>query len=312
MSAFNAVFSPFRLAAGAFVVALLAIPLYLFILGPANDGDIAPANLLDTPGLEARSLSVGVGEGKLAADFDISTPDGARVRLSELRGRPVLINFWARWCTSCLSEMPEIKALQSERGIDAVTVLAINAGETPSQAQEFIDFLEAPFIYGLDTDLTVADAYGVYGLPLSVFIDSDGVIQAVYSGHANSKLLATLTDAAINARPPGPLPPILRIISTIERSRRVDVTALGAGRLRIDSRSLRCDPSYCASDAIEELRLTQGISTVSLDGNDAIVVEHHALQITAEGVGQRLLDLLRLLPDPVYQAELELRFLSAP
>ena len=158
-----------------------------------------------------RRLDVGVDEGKLAPDFEISTLGRQRgCGLSELRGRPVVMNFWARWCTSCLSEMPEIKALQAERGVDTVTVLAINAGETPDQAQEFIDFLEAPFVYGLDTDLTVADAYGVYGLPLSVFIDSEGVVQGVYTGHANRTVLTMLTDAAIAAKPPGPLPTVLR------------------------------------------------------------------------------------------------------
>ena len=123
------------------------------------------------------------------------------MRLSELRGRPLLINFWATWCASCLSEMPDIKALQEEYGYDTFSVLAINAGETRDEALEFIDFLDAPFIYALDPSLIASDAYGVYGLPLSVFIDSGGVIRAVYRGHANRERLGALMTAAIEARP---------------------------------------------------------------------------------------------------------------
>jgi hypothetical protein len=94
-------------------------------------------------------------------------------------------------------------------------VLAINAGETRADALEFIDFLRAPFVYGLDTGMRVTDAYGVYGLPLSVFIDSSGVVQAVYRGHASAALLERFVVAAIGAHPPGEVPAVLRIISTI-------------------------------------------------------------------------------------------------
>jgi peroxiredoxin len=289
-----------RLAAGLLVVCMLALPAYFLLLDPAKDGSIAPARLLMTPPIGARTLEVGVEQGRLAPDFDISTPDGARVSLSQLRGQPVVINFWARWCTSCLTEMPELKSLQEERGVDAVTVFAVNAGERPAEAQEFIDFLDAPFVYGLDTDLTVTDAYGVYGLPLSVFIDSEGVVQGVYTGHASRQTLTMLTDAAIEARPAGPIPPVLRLISTIFRERTVDVTPVGGDRVRIESRSLRCDASYCASEAVDELR------------RPALVVEFDPTVLDPSAVAEMLVGLLERIPDPVYRTEFIVRYGDAP
>ena len=66
---------------------------------------------------------------------------------------------------------------------------------------------------------------------------------------------------------------MLRLISTIYRERKLDVTQLDPGRVRIESRSLRCDPSYCATEAIDELRRLSGVQAVNIDGPDAIVVE---------------------------------------
>src|SRR5205085_6339892 len=92
----------------------------------------------------------------------------------------------------------------------ALNVLAINAGESRKEALQFIDFLQAPFVWALDQDLTVADAYGVEGLPGSFFIDSTGVIQAAYRGHGQGETFERLVGAAISAQPAGEPPPFLR------------------------------------------------------------------------------------------------------
>ncbi len=96
-------------------------------------------------------------------------------------------------------------------------MLAVNAGESRPDAEEFIDFLDAPFVYAMDPGLVLSDAYGVYGLPLSVFLDANGVVRGVYRGHANPEVLDTYVTAAIDAEPPGEVPVVLRIVSTIYR-----------------------------------------------------------------------------------------------
>jgi thiol-disulfide isomerase/thioredoxin len=290
------------------VIAALGAALYVFVLRTDDGAGIEAVRLLDTPATAGRA--VGVDAGKLAPDFEISSPDGRRVRLSELRGRAVLVNFWATWCGSCLSEMPSIKALQEERGLDAFSVLAVNAGETRAEALEFIDFLDAPFIYGLDSELVLSDAYGVYGLPLSIFIDAEGVVQAVYRGHAEQARLAAYVDAAIGARPPGELPPALRTISTIPRERSLTVEARGSDRVVFSSRSLRCDASYCADPAIEGLRRLAGIASVDTETGGvapSLSVRFDPKATPQQQVVDHLVAALSALPDPVYEGALEVR-----
>ncbi|MGD9714431.1 MAG: TlpA family protein disulfide reductase [Thermomicrobiales bacterium] len=305
--------SVIRLIAVLAAVVLFLVPLYLFAIRDDESAarGIEAARLIDTPQTDA-DVSVGVAEGKLAPDFEISTPSGERVRLSDLRGRAVLINFWARWCGSCLSEMPEIKALQEDRGEDAFTVLAINAGETPSQALEFIDFLDAPFVYGLDIDLRVSDAFDVRGLPLSVFIDSEGIIRAIYRGHANRERLAAFTDAAITASPPGEFPVVLRLISTIPRERELVVTLESEGKVHYSSRSLRCDPSYCSQEAVDDLARVPGVLSFKLDvaarPEPALEVTFDPELTSAETITTRLAGNLRLMGDELYKADLKVTY----
>ena len=168
MVAMSRYVNPVRLVAGTFVLALMLAPAYFFVIRDEAGPGIQRAEMLAT----VASGDVGLGVGQYAPDFEISTPEGKRVRLSELRGRPAVVNFWATWCGSCLTEMPDPKALQEERGVDNVSILAINAGETRAQADEFIDFLDAPFVFALDPGLVVSDAYGVRERQSSLLIDS--------------------------------------------------------------------------------------------------------------------------------------------
>ena len=302
-----------RLVAGAAVLGVIIVPLLLFVLPDADDGVTRGATLLDTPPTST-VRAVGIDAGKLAPEFEVSSPDGSRVRLSDLRGRPVIINFWSTWCTSCLTEMPEIKALQEEKGLDAFAVLAINAGESLARAQEFIDFLDAPFVYGLDPNLVVADAYSVYGLPLSVFIDAEGVVQAVYRGHADRDRLDTFLTAAIEAKPPGPLPPVLRIVTTIPRDRLLFVVRESSDELIFRSRSLRCDSAYCADGLVADLSVGRGIVATELSSKrqsePTLSVRFDPRIVPESEVVSALASALGALPDPVYDRPLEVRYLD--
>jgi cytochrome c biogenesis protein CcmG/thiol:disulfide interchange protein DsbE len=296
-----------RLVAGGLVVLALALPTLLFLMRHDSESAVEPARLLAAPA----GARVSVEEGKLAPDFAISTSGGDRVRLSGLRGRPVLINFWARWCGSCLSEMPEIKALQERQGPDGFTVLAVNAGETRAEALPFIDFLKAPFVYGLDTDLTVTDAYGVYGLPLSVFIDSDGVVRGLHRGHADRTRLEALVSAAGTGGSAGETPFQLRLISTIPRDRLLTVTKKTESEVVVESRSLRCDASYCAKDAVAALSSVPGIASTRLrlsKGEPTLTLRFDRTKLSADDVVAAVRASLEAVSDPVYTQPPEVRY----
>jgi thiol-disulfide isomerase/thioredoxin len=255
-----------------------------------------------------------VSEGKLAPDFEAPSPEGGRVRLSDLRGRAVLINFWATWCGSCLSEMPEIAELQKEKGDAAFAVLAVNAGEDLADAMEFIDFLDAPFNYVLDRDLVVSDAYGVYGLPLSVFVDAGGIVRGIYNGHADRLRLSALTDAAIASRPAAELPPSIRLVSTIPRERVLTISRPGEGRVVIGGRSLRCDGSFCADVWLGSLAKMPGVRVVELppagESEPALSIDFDPERVGEEQILRAVIEALEFATDPLYTGPIQLRDLS--
>ncbi len=119
--------------------------------------------------------------GGLSPDFSLTALDGSTFRLSETRGRPVVLNFWATWCPPCRAEMPTIQARAEEWG-DALLVVGIEVGEPPNEVQSFVDSFGLTFPVVLDRNGNVSRRYLVQGLPTTVVLDADGVVQARHVG----------------------------------------------------------------------------------------------------------------------------------
>ena len=94
--------------AAALLAGGFAVFFFLLLPDSGGGGSALPALMLDTPATNTEA-SVGVHRGDLARNFAASDLNGLRTTLSELRGRPVVINFWATWCTSCVVEMPVLE-----------------------------------------------------------------------------------------------------------------------------------------------------------------------------------------------------------
>ena len=158
-------------------------------------------------------------------------------------------------------------------------------------------------MFALDPGLVVSDAYGVYGLPLSVFLDSEGVVRGVYRGHAQPEILETLVKAAFDAAPHGELPVVLRTVSHIPRDRVLTVSDDEDG-LRFEGRSLRCDISYCAERlAFDALGLVPGfrvLGFVDAGGTDRALVVSYDPAVTRADVIEGVRRALESVPDPVY------------
>jgi len=125
----------------------------------------------------------------LAPDFQLQGIDEQTVSLSSLRGRPVMLNFWATWCGPCRAEMPFIQAVfeGEEWTQQGLVILAINVGETSSKAKKFMEDNGLSFHVLLDTDTSVAKDYNIRGIPTTFFIDKNGIIKDKQVGFFSSK-----------------------------------------------------------------------------------------------------------------------------
>ena len=125
--------------------------------------------------------------GNLAPDFQLQSLDGQTISLGDLRGKPVLINFWATWCPPCRSEMPYIQEIYEEWTDKGLLVLAINIGESASTVEDFMQSNSLSFTVLLDTKQDIAQRYNITGIPTTFFIDKDGIIQDKVIGAFQNK-----------------------------------------------------------------------------------------------------------------------------
>ena len=294
---------------------LLAAPMLVaaafgvhYLTNRAGIGDTPRAALAETP--PGVTDDIGVRKGQLARDFVGVAPDGSSVRLSDLRGRPTIINFWATWCPSCLAELPDFKRVQEELGAENLNVVAVNAGESSGDVQGFLEDLDAPaFHVAMDPTLVLSDAYGVSGMPTSLFLDADGVIRAIYVGQLNKDLMREYVAASSSGTTTGEPPPEIRLITTVARDHILYVDDLGNGRVELSSKSLRCDDSHCAESAIEEFAENAGVQVVEqfvADDPPRVVVRFDEGVLDAEDVALLLKAALDARGDPLYERPIEI------
>lgn len=137
------------------------------------------------------------GSGLQAAPvFTVTDPNGNQVSLEDLRGKPVVVNFWATWCGYCVSEMPHFEDIYQQYG-DRIHILMVNVQESLDTASSFIKEADYTFPYYLDASGNTAAAYGVTGLPATFFIDADGNAVAQVRGALNRETLQQGIDLLI-------------------------------------------------------------------------------------------------------------------
>ncbi len=117
-----------------------------------------------------------------APDFQYQDADGQSFSLSDLRGNPVLINFWATWCSPCRIEMPYLQQIYDRFSGKGLVLLAINNGESSSRVGEFMQSQGFSFPVLLDIRGSIAQSYNIVGLPTTFYIDKDGIIQDMKVG----------------------------------------------------------------------------------------------------------------------------------
>ncbi|MFC1945785.1 peroxiredoxin family protein [Chloroflexota bacterium] len=132
----------------------------------------------------------GGGVQQIAApDFALPDLNGSMVTLGGLRGRPVLLNFWASWCGPCRGEMPYLQAVSEDTNWQAqgLAVIAVNLGEGRETAAEFIEVHSYSFTTLIDTEGLAGQAYNIRNIPATFFIDENGIIKGMHIGPFSSK-----------------------------------------------------------------------------------------------------------------------------
>jgi cytochrome c biogenesis protein CcmG, thiol:disulfide interchange protein DsbE len=143
---------------------------------------VVPQFVAITPQVNTQSNAV---VGKPAPDFSLQTIAGKEIRLSNLKGRPVLINLWASWCPPCRYEMPGIQAAYEKYKDQGLVVLGVDftVQDNLTDVKAFVQELNLTFPILLDETGDVSSGlYGMRGLPTSYFIDPEGVLQRIQVG----------------------------------------------------------------------------------------------------------------------------------
>jgi peroxiredoxin len=155
-------------------------------------GPVEMSSALLTPGMD-----VSPKEGSLAPDFLLETLGGGEIRLSDLRGKAVVVNMWATWCPPCRREMPQFVAAYDRYREQGLEIVAVNVQESESVISPFADDFGVDFPVALDRSGEVAEEYRIIGLPTTYFIDREGVVRDVFEGPFSEQLQDTPVQGAI-------------------------------------------------------------------------------------------------------------------
>lgn len=138
-----------------------------------------------------------------APAIELLTASGAPLSLHDLRGKVVLVNFWATWCEPCVTEMPALQRLREKLGPRDFEILAVNLQEGPAKIHAFVEKSGVSFPIVRDTDGAVARAWGARTLPASYLVDRDGRIRYAVVGDPDwtSTALMNTIRTLIAARP---------------------------------------------------------------------------------------------------------------
>ena len=118
-----------------------------------------------------------------APDFTLKSRDGSNMRLSELRGQVVMINFWASWCGPCRQEMPLLDELYQQYEPLGFTLLGVNVEQDVADAERLLKDAPVSFPVLYDPDNSVTKAYDVVAMPSTILVDRDGNMRYVHHGY---------------------------------------------------------------------------------------------------------------------------------
>ena len=174
-------------AAGAPLLAFLGI----LVWASAQTGGRAGGMGVNT------EFGVAKVETELAPGFDLVLQDGGQVSPAELRGKVVLVDFWASWCAPCRQEAPVLEETYLEYAGADVEFVGVNIWDLPDNATEYVAQFGISYPNGVDEDGKIAIDYGVQGIPEKFFVDRNGLIRQKFVGPIRKSVLKETLDSLL-------------------------------------------------------------------------------------------------------------------
>jgi len=167
-----------------------------FVVSPSDDDAAPPSTAGPTCRATVAEATAAPASGDVAPAFALPGLDGGCVRLDDLRGRPVIINFWASWCSPCRDEFPLLRAAYEDHAeSDGLEVIGITYRDIPFDSRRFAEEEGADWALAIDDDQRAAQTYRVTAIPQTLFVRRDGTISArIYGPFSTRELDAALRE----------------------------------------------------------------------------------------------------------------------
>ncbi|MFD2117384.1 TlpA disulfide reductase family protein [Paenibacillus yanchengensis] len=146
---------------------------------------------------EEDELVVGLKKGNIAPDFVLESLDGEERKLSDYRGKKVILNMWATWCPPCREEMPDMQKMHEQHGDSDIAIVAVNLTSSEQKIEDITEFVEEyglTFPILLDPKDQVAGRYQVTSIPTSYILDAEGKIQQKVVGPMSFEMMSELLE----------------------------------------------------------------------------------------------------------------------
>jgi len=177
---------PISIIAIAVVAIVFGLVSAAFIVSSRGTQQDNPVIVLPTVNVRRLGVDVPAPDFALAVfapgQTPLGRPIGDTIRLADMRGQVVVLNFWASWCPPCLQETPDLVAAYKELGENKVTFVGIGTQDDTDKLAKFANDNKVPYLIVEDPRGEAGDAYSVLGLPMTILVDSKGIVRKVFTG----------------------------------------------------------------------------------------------------------------------------------